>query len=86
MAKLTSALEGKKVSQTFKFQLSQGNRKSALLDGSRSLPTACNNMKNKNLTGCIKDEDGSILMDEESVKRRWTTYIKGLCSDDGMPR
>ena len=42
--------------------------------------------KKKNLTGCIKDEDGSILIDEETVKRRWTTYIKGLCSDDGMPR
>jgi len=26
--------------------------------------------RKKNLTGCIRDDDGSILMDEESITRR----------------
>lgn len=37
----------------------------------------------KNVPGCIKDRDGSVLMDDASVKRRWTEYIKGLFSDIG---
>ena len=34
--------------------------------------------RKKNLKHYIKDEDGSILIDEESIKRRWKDNIKGL--------
>lgn len=34
--------------------------------------------RKKNLKHYIKDEDGSILIDEESTKRRWKDNIKGL--------
>ena len=38
--------------------------------------------KKKNLTGRIREDDGSILMDEESIRRRRTSYIKNLYSDN----
>ena len=39
--------------------------------------------KVKSQTGCIRDADCSVLMDDEAVKRRWTEYIKDLYGDIG---
>ena len=38
--------------------------------------------KNKKyLTGCVKDTDGSVFMDEGSLNRRWTECIQHLYAD-----
>ena len=32
----------------------------------------------KTTTGCIKDKNGNILFEEQTIKQRWTEYIKEL--------
>ena len=32
-------------------------------------------------TGCIKDKNGNILFEEQTIKQRWTEYIKELYND-----
>ena len=39
------------------------------------------NKKKQNISSCIKDEDGCVLMEPDQIKRRWTDYIKCLYSD-----
>ena len=39
--------------------------------------------KNKRMcTGCIKEEDGTIVTDQDQIKRRWTEYIRELYAAD----
>ena len=35
----------------------------------------------KTTTGCIKDKNGNILFEEQTIKQRWTEYIKELYDD-----
>ena len=35
----------------------------------------------KTTTGCIKDKNGNTLFEEQTIKQRWTEYIKKLYDD-----
>ena len=39
------------------------------------------NKKIWHISSCIKDEDGSVLMEQDQIKGRWTEYINSLYSD-----
>ena len=39
------------------------------------------NEKKWYISSYVKDEDGTVLMEQDQIKRRWTEYINGLYSD-----
>jgi len=41
--------------------------------------------KTKNQTGCLKDKNGNILMEEQEILKRWHDYIEELYDDTERP-
>ena len=33
-------------------------------------------------SGCIEDKDGNLLCERNEIAKRWTEYIKTLCTDE----